>query len=233
MEETRSALQEKLETLENQVKDTVTETTQAVTNTVEAVKDTVETVKESVEETVGTVKETVTETVQSVKQSLDLHRLTQDHPYAMFACATALGFVGGKLLISMTRPPAENHFTAPVPFSAASSYSGRENGFHKEEPQEPVQAPRKSWWSFLTEHYGNEINKLKGLAIATVGNLAAEMITEKATPELGRRAKEVIDNVVSKLGAEPLHEPIVAPEPQRTDGNGSRTRGMQQEAFAT
>jgi len=239
MEETRSALQEKLETLENQVKETVQETTQAVTGTVEAVKETVEAVKESVEETVDTVKDTVSDTVQSVKQSLDLHRLTRDHPYTMFACATALGFVGGKLLISMSRPSVvqyRDQFAAPVPFSAASSYNGqngRETDSLAEEREEPVPAPRRGLWSFIKEHYGSEIDKLKGLAMATVGSLAAEMITEKATPEVGRRAKEIIDNVVSKLGGEPLHEPIVQPEPQRPEGNGTRTRGMQKEAFAT
>ena len=65
MEETRTSLTEKLETLEEQVAGTVQGATAAVSDTVETVKDSVEetvsTVKDTVQETVGTVKDTVQE----------------------------------------------------------------------------------------------------------------------------------------------------------------------------
>ena len=58
MEETRSALTDKIERLEHQVVGTVQNTTRAV-------NDTVENVKEAVQETVSTVKDTVSGTVEA------------------------------------------------------------------------------------------------------------------------------------------------------------------------
>jgi len=106
MEETRSDLQTKLETLEQQVKDTVQEAT-------EAVSDTVATVKETVKETVETVKETVEETVESVKETFNLTRQVQAHPWPAFACATLVGFVGSRLLLRW-RAQGETPAAAPT-----------------------------------------------------------------------------------------------------------------------
>src|SRR5207245_3832532 len=89
--EKRTSLQEKLETMEKQVKETVEEAT-------EAVSETVQTVKEVVKESVETVKGSVEDTVESVKQTFDLRRQVCEHPWGMFVGAAAVGFIGGKLL---------------------------------------------------------------------------------------------------------------------------------------
>jgi ElaB/YqjD/DUF883 family membrane-anchored ribosome-binding protein len=193
MEQTRTNLQEKLESLECQVKDTVQETTEAVTGTVEAVKQTVETVKETVQETVETVKETVDETVAGVKEALNLKRLVQEHPWPMLAGAAAVGFVGGRLLASLpaqaVQPPAALASSPPLSSGAPP-------------------APRRRWWSFITDHYSEELDQLKGLAIAAVGNVVREALAENLPPQLASGARETIDGLVTKLGAKPIEQPL-------------------------
>jgi len=195
MQQTRADLQDKLQTLEQQVKETVQETTEAVTGTVEAVKETVETVKETVQETVSTVKETVDETVESVKETLNLKRMVEEHPWPMLAGAAAVGFVSGRLLASL---PVRS-VSAPVAMTAMSAppYSSS-----------PPVAPRRSWWNFITDHYSEELDKLKGLAIAAVGNVVREALAENLPPQLASGARETIDGLVIKLGATPIQEPL-------------------------
>lgn len=194
MDQTRTGLQEKLETLEQQVKNTVQETTEAVTGTVEAVKETVEAVKDTVQETVEAVKETVDETVESVKQTLNLNRMVQEHPWPMVAGAAAAGFVGGKLLSSLPSKavsPAGMTAAAPPAYASASP-----------------PAPRRSWWSFITDHYSKELEQLKGLAIAAVGNVVREALAENLPPQFAGQTRETIDSLVTKLGAKPIEEPL-------------------------
>ena len=78
MQETRTALTEKLEALEHQVVDTVQATTSTVAETVQqvkaAVEDTVGTVKDTVQSAVGGVKESVQGAVSSVAGVFDVRR---------------------------------------------------------------------------------------------------------------------------------------------------------------
>jgi len=194
MEQTRTDLQEKLESLEHQVKGTVQGSTEAVTGTVEAVKQTVETVKETVQETVESVKDSVDETVAGVKEALNLKRMVQEHPWPMLAGATAVGFVGGRLLASLPakadRPPAALVGSPPLSSSA------------------PPAPRRRRWWSFITDHYSEELDQLKGLAIAAVGNVVREALAENLPPQLASGARETIDGLVTKLGAKPIEQPL-------------------------
>ena len=95
MDETRTAMTEKIEMLEHQVVETV-----QVAST--AVADTVENVKEIVRDSLQTVKESVHETVETVKDAFDLHRQVDQRPWTMFAGATALGYLGACLLRGST-----------------------------------------------------------------------------------------------------------------------------------
>jgi ElaB/YqjD/DUF883 family membrane-anchored ribosome-binding protein len=76
IEETRSSLTEKLETLEAEVKETVVSA------------------KESVEETIHNVKETVHNATETVKRTFDVRYQVDHHPWGMMG----LSFVGGLLL---------------------------------------------------------------------------------------------------------------------------------------
>jgi ElaB/YqjD/DUF883 family membrane-anchored ribosome-binding protein len=198
IEDTRTSLQDKVETLEQQVKETVQETTQAVTGTVEAVKETVETVRDTVE----TVKDTVEETVHSVKQTLSLNHMVQEHPWPMFAGAAAVGFIGGRLLSSL--PPSD-----------AGGETRTPPAYHPPEP------PRRGWWSFIADHYSEELSKLKGIGIAAVGNVVREVLVDGMPPELARQTREAVDGFVTKLGAKPFQEPLFHLGTKRTAPGGS------------
>src|SRR5262245_1321712 len=91
MEETRSALAEKLETLEQHVVGTVQEASAAVTGTVTDVRA-------AVQDTIGTVKDSVEETVTSVKNTFDLSRQVEQHPWIMLGGSVAAGYIVGRLL---------------------------------------------------------------------------------------------------------------------------------------
>jgi ElaB/YqjD/DUF883 family membrane-anchored ribosome-binding protein len=196
MEETRTSLQGKLETLEQQVKDTVQETTDAVTGTVDAVKETVE-----------SVKDTVQETVQSIRDTLNLNHMVNEHPWLMFAGAAGVGFVGARLLGSISSTPTSSDEPArPAPRPEASPHR---NGFSASSGVAPAPAPpQPSWWHFIAEHYSEELAKLKDLAIATVGNVVRETLTKNAAPEIAARTRKMIDGLVTKLGATPIQESI-------------------------
>jgi len=206
MEETRTSLQDKLETLEQQVKDTVQETTDAVAGTVDAVKETVESVKDAVQET-----------VQSVKDTLNLSHMVNEHPWLMFAGAAGVGFVGARLLGSITpRRLSSDEPARPAPRpeppthrNGSSVYSGT---------GETPAAPQPSWWNFITGDYSEELAQFKSMAIATVGNVVREMLTENAAPEIAARTREMIDGIVTKLGGKPIVEPIFKAGAEHMEG---------------
>src|SRR5690349_13555069 len=93
MQQTRTALAQKLETLECQVTGTAHQARAAVS-------DTVETVRSAVQETVGFAKESVQETVEAFKESVNLPLQARRHPWAVMGGAFTVGFVGGFLLPS-------------------------------------------------------------------------------------------------------------------------------------
>lgn len=77
IDETRSAITEKLEALEGTFVDTVQSAKDTVQETIDSatqkVEETISTVKETVQETVSSVRESVQETVSTVKETFDLH----------------------------------------------------------------------------------------------------------------------------------------------------------------
>jgi ElaB/YqjD/DUF883 family membrane-anchored ribosome-binding protein len=195
MEDTRTSLTDKLETLEQHVKDTVQETTDAVAGTVEAVKETVE-----------SVMDTVQESVQSVKDTLNLNHMVDEHPWLMFAGAVGVGFVSGRLLGSLSPRGSSDEPARPALGRESATHR---NGLSAGSSAAPAPAPpQRSWWSFLTDHYSVELGKLKSLAIATAGNVVRETLTKNAAPAFAARTREMIDGIVTKLGAKPIEEPI-------------------------
>lgn len=218
MEQTRESLQSKLETLEQQVKDTVQEATGAVTDTVEAVKETVENVKETVQGTVESVKDTVQDTVdtmrgtvhdtvQSVKNTLDFSSHVQEHPWLMFAGATMVGYAAGRLLSrNFSRGSAA---IAAAPSSSATP-SDRNNGYSPPNYASSIpQEPKRTWWDTITDHYGEEIDKLKGLVLGTVGGVAREMLVANVAPVMTEQVKEMVDSFTTKLGGHVIEGPIL------------------------
>jgi len=205
MKETRAALTEKLETLENKVVGTVAEATTAVSDTVEAIRETVNetvtTVNETVKGSVETVKETVHESVETVKDIFDLPAHVDQHPWMMLGGSVAVGYCLGALLGSRSSAGSSaTTFTYPertVPTPSA--------------PSKPTSEP--SPWA-------PEINKLKGLALGVLFGTARELLLSSVPEHIADQLKEIVDNVTKKVGGEPmpssdwdaLREPVPAPE---------------------
>jgi len=217
MEETRTAMTEKLETLEQKVVGTVQEATSAVTDTVASVKDSIEdtvtSVTDSVQETVTAVKDSMEGGVEAVKSLFDVPALVKRHPWPMVGGSMTLGFVLGKLLGARGRAPAT---------AAADSSERKAERYFASESQPAISTPAAKSPGFF-EAFGPEIAKLKGLALGTLMGVAREMIVKAVPPHLGDKLENILNGVTEKLGGEPLphgeglfDKNVTAPEP----GNG-------------
>jgi len=148
-----------------------------------------------------------------VKHTFDLARQVDQHPWAMFAGATALGFIGTRLL-SRAMTPASPAAISASTATAVAPAPPHGNGFGITSNANAAPAPQQTWWSFIADHYGEELAKVKGLAIASAAGVAREMLIANAAPPIADRIKEVIDGITSKLGAKPIEGPILNPSPQ-------------------
>jgi len=109
MEDTRTSLTEKLETLEKKVVSTVDSATTNVAETVESVKETVQetvsTVKDTVQDTICAVKDSVKEGVGAVKDVFDVSRHVERHPWLMIGGSVALAMCSDVCLRPARSPP--------------------------------------------------------------------------------------------------------------------------------
>lgn len=202
MQETRTALSEKLETLEQQVVDTMQGASNAVNETVENVKD------------------AVNDTVDNVKDAFNLQLQVKRHPWAMMAGSIALGGLGGYLLFrgrsDRPRANAESQLAPPDSPRLARQQNGVVNGHRaveeasgKKAAPEVSQGPSKpGWLSGMTEQFGPEITKLKGLAIGTVLSALRDLITESASEQMKAQLAEMVDSITVKLGGQPIQGPV-------------------------
>jgi len=211
MEQTRTALTEKLETLENQVVDTVHEATSAVSETVESVK-------EAVQDTVSTVKESVTGTVETVKDTFDLSRQFERHPWVMFGGSVAVGYLAGTLLPSMG--PRRIDWDAMSQSAEPQSFRAAEEAprTYREETARPNgRSSQSSWLGSLTQTFGGEIDKLKGLAIGAALGIARDFLVQSVPEHLGDQVKEVINDFTTKLGGQLIEGPILQTTHHRSE----------------
>jgi ElaB/YqjD/DUF883 family membrane-anchored ribosome-binding protein len=217
MQDTRTALTEKIEALEQKVTNTVQGATSAVTDTVQnltdSVQETVGTVKDTVQATVDTVSGTVEKTVETVKDTFDVPARVREHPYVAVFGSLAAGFVLGRLL----HPGRENRGgtstrgqswpeaikqTAPEPAPAAAPPPRREE--------------KKSTWGAhegimggLLNAFGGEVDKLKSLGVAALFGVIRDMVTQSVPGEMGSRLKEWVNGLTEKMGARPITESVL------------------------
>lgn len=133
IEETKSQLWEKLDTLECQVSEAVQSTSTAVSDTVA-----------SVQETVSNVTESVQESVQSVSNAFDLPRQVGRHPWLAVGGSFVLGYLANDLLNAPTKtttnePRAESQSSQ----SAVQSLNG--NGQHATESDQTTSSKSLFW----------------------------------------------------------------------------------------
>jgi ElaB/YqjD/DUF883 family membrane-anchored ribosome-binding protein len=188
MEETRTALTEKLEAVEELVASTVKETTQAVSQTVSTVTD-------SVENTVSTVAESVENVTESVKKAFDFSGYADEHPWLMVGGGVALGYALGRLLPS---PRPSNG--ASWEGSSASSAHAAPSPTHSQE-----ESTSGGISSFL---HGLQpvVDKLKGLALGTAASVVGEMIAKNLPDNLKSEVTKLIDDTTRQMGGTVLHE---------------------------
>jgi len=222
MEEKRADLTDKIETLENTLMETVQNTLHGASEVVNKVEQTVENVTETVTGSVEAVKETVAESLETVKETFNLRRQMDRHPWVMVGGAVLAGFVGGRLLprhrTYVPRPRGGRRRGAAPVTAASAAPIGPETSFAGGRSAEAAPAAEErqpSWFSSLGETFGEELSKLKGLALGATIGVLRDMLTSSAPEPLRPQLSEVVNSFTSKLGGRVFDEPIVQP------GNGS------------
>lgn len=203
IDETRSSLTEKVETLEHTLRATVQ-------NAKDTVESTIENVKETVEGTIENVKESVQETVESVKESFDLQRQVEQHPWAGVGCSLAAGFAFGYWLegqrshrwVERMGDYSYHYDNARLPAAAAQA---REPG--------TTTRPEPGLVGSVLTQFGPELNTLKGLAIGALVGLARDYIKQQL-PQFAAQIDDMSQRVTTKLGGEPVPQPVMPSQPQ-------------------
>ncbi|HEY7310564.1 MAG TPA: hypothetical protein VH643_14465 [Gemmataceae bacterium] len=205
MGQTRAALTEKMETLENKVLGTVSDTTDTVSNTVQqvgsTVRDTVQQVGSTVRETSQDLRSVMHDTVGSMRDALDLSRHVQAHPWVMLGGSVFVGYVGGRLLDGL-----EQGRLPSLPSLSGAPERLLPQGSEVRERIESVPAPRRSGSSFLQallDTFAPELDKLKRVAIGAALGLMRDKLGESVPPPMKENFTELMDRVTQKLGGEP------------------------------
>lgn len=219
MANTRSALSEKLEALEDRVTTTVKGASSDVTETVEAVTDTVQetvaTVKDTVQETVASVKDTVEETltcvtdgVAAIKSFLDIPAHVERYPWVALGGSVAVGYLLGEFLEANLHQ--RRNGTPHEPYAASSS-NGNGNGRHQKTAD--VSSTEAGWLDSLKP----ELTKLKGLALGALLGTVREMVVKAAGQNLRQPVSDIIDSITEKIGGT-----LVPPGPSHESGHESQ-----------
>jgi ElaB/YqjD/DUF883 family membrane-anchored ribosome-binding protein len=211
IEETRSNLTEKLETLEAEVK-----------GTVQSARDTVESAKESVQETISNVKETVQNAKETVKRTFDIPYQVDRHPWAMMGLSFVSGIVAGALvggrvstdhriarrMSEASREPPERAETTPAAAWSRVTHDGHAG---------PGFVDR------LTHQLGNEFEKAKDLALETMVGVVRDVV-RRSIPALGQAVEDLMTRAAEQVGAPPQQYGEERREP--TTGSGYQTPPM-------
>lgn len=233
MGQTRAALTEKMETLENKVLGTVDRTAGTVSNTVElvgsTVRDTVQQVGSTVSGASRDVRAALHETVGSVRDALDVSRQIQEHPWVMLGGSVFVGYVGGRLLDGLERGHLPSLLSLPA---APEQLLPRDSEVRERGESAPV--PRRSGSSFLRallDTFSPELDKLKRMALGAAMGLVRDKLGESVPTPMKENFSELMDRVTQKLGAEPPPPSAMLAKggDEHEDRNGSemaRSMGM-------
>jgi len=213
IEQTRESLTDKIQVLENEVKETISDAKETVTGTIE-------TAKQTVEDITSNVKETVQETVQTVKRTFDLPYQVQQHPWGMLGGSMAAGFLAGYLMPSTRQLDRWGHqlARAAAPTRSPSPEATRFSNGHA--PQQPVATSEgPGFLDRLLNQFEPEVNRVKEMAIGTVVGLLRDWITRSLPDSLAPRVEELMNQTTSKLGGEPIRGPVLGES--TSGGSGS------------
>lgn len=158
MEQTRSSLAGKLESLQRRM-----------TNTVDSACD-------AVDETVHSAKKSALDAVQAIKSTLDLKQQASRHPWAMVSVATCIGALLAKRTRDGTTAASPDSTVEPPEGRAALASDSAEAVAARVESlrQEPV---KKKW---LSTRLQSELGKLQDAAIGAGANIIRDWMEQMA-----------------------------------------------------
>lgn len=213
IDETRSSLTQKLETLEDQVRDTV------------------HGAKETVEETIENVKYTVQDTVEAVKRTFDLSYQTQQHPWAMFGGSVATGFLVGTFFPNVTGGGSSSHASGSMlgALGGTASSGNGSQGTSVRGAEAYHASSEPGWFGTLLHRFDREIGQLKEVAIGAAAGLLRDWLKQSLPPALAPQVADLIDSATTKLGGRPVPGPVVE---NLSNPFGSREREPSQSHYA-
>jgi hypothetical protein len=189
MQETRSSLAEKLETLEDRLVGAAEGVASAAT------------------ETAGAVKATVQESVQTIHDAVDVNQHIQRQPLTALAASICAGFACGRLLASSAGSQAP---LADLPPPGAGN--GRETAvaFRSKMPEAASTGGR--WLQRAIQSFEPELNKLKELAVGMAVGMIRDVVHDTAASSVKQPLTDLLNDVTVKLGGRPLPNPVVGEE---------------------
>jgi len=228
MDDTRTSLADKIEALEDQVTDTVKEATTDVTDTVKTVKETVEEVTDDVKEAVSDVTHSVADTVEDMAHNVasffDVTGHVRRHPWPVFGGAIFAGFIVERLWPRRQSAAAPKRFQEPASLSSIASAADRMDAFGQ--AAAPAAAVEKPKPERATGWFWDELRRLQGLAVSSVFGLARDVAARHLPEAIGKKVSDEFNRVTTRLGGEPIEEPIdtteKTPAPKPPDHNGRK-----------
>jgi ElaB/YqjD/DUF883 family membrane-anchored ribosome-binding protein len=197
MGQTRAALTEKLETLENKVLGTISTTTDAVTQTVQDVGSTVR-------ETTENVRATMHEALNSVRDAFDVSRQFHQHPWLLLGGSVLAGYVGGVVLDNLERGHLPSLPRLP---SAPEQLLPRDSEVRERiESEPPSRRTGSTLFKALFDSFAPELDKLKAAAVGMALAVVRDKIRESVPPQMRDNVSDLMDRVTSKFGGE-VHPP--------------------------
>lgn len=190
MGQTRAALTEKLQTLENKVIGAFVSTTDVVAQTVQEVGATVRDATQN-------VRATMSETVSSVREAFDMSRQIHQHPWLMVGGSVLAGYVGGVVLDNL-----EHGRLPSLPAAEQLLPSGSE--VRQRMVSEPKRLRVPGFLKALADSFAPELEKLKTAAVGMAMSALRDKIGESVPPHLRGDFDEMMDRITTKLGGNSL-----------------------------
>jgi ElaB/YqjD/DUF883 family membrane-anchored ribosome-binding protein len=247
IEDKRTSMSEKLELLEERVRDTLQETRSAVEGIVENVKETVDetvvVVKETVEgarstvdNLVENVKGTMDDTAVMVKQSFDLYYQVEQRPWLMVGGSVMVGYLLGSWMYRGSSYQSEYSereysseddnilYTAPV--RSGASFDDLEESVdthEKRDASDKYRASVKNASHAQPRPWSNFLGPFQeewdALKGVALGTLMGTLRTmvRQHMPAVAPKLEQAINSASAKLGAEPIDFPSA--QDQSPDNN--------------
>jgi ElaB/YqjD/DUF883 family membrane-anchored ribosome-binding protein len=212
MDETRSALTDKLERLEQKVTDTVQGAVQSVGDTVENVKHVVDDTVQSVRTSVQSVKSSVQDTVHAVGEAFSITHHVERHPWAMVAGATALGFVGGYILMNKSgdaraeekfRHLAASQGRVPQPEYVPEQHFAPQAPANRSATSSTMSSMRSGQsTNAFAEWLRPAASQVQSLAVGAALSLVRDMLIQAVPKPMTGQVTELVDGLTTSLGGQ-------------------------------